>query len=95
MEGLLQENGVSIVGLKFGIIGNINIDAHLFQPISWATGTAKPIQNEFSWSNLSSILFVEQPVGTGFTQGVPNIRVSSISLMVSYTTNPDFAHSAE
>lgn len=30
--------------------------------------------NEFSWTNLSSILYVEQPVGTGFSQGVPNIK---------------------
>lgn len=29
--------------------------------------------NDFSWTNLSSIIFVEQPVGTGYSQGVPNI----------------------
>ncbi|KAH9949179.1 Alpha/Beta hydrolase protein [Amylocystis lapponica] len=42
-------------------------------PISWSTGQAKPTQNAYSWTNLSSILFVEQPVGTGYSQGVPNI----------------------
>ncbi|KAF9475826.1 alpha/beta-hydrolase [Pholiota conissans] len=42
-------------------------------PISWSTGQALPTQNEFSWTNLSSVLWVEQPVGTGFSQGVPNI----------------------
>jgi len=42
-------------------------------PFSWAPGTAKPIVNEFSWTNLSSVLFVEQPVGTGYSQGTPNI----------------------
>ncbi|KAK7676938.1 hypothetical protein QCA50_020056 [Cerrena zonata] len=43
-------------------------------PFSWSYGQAKPTVNEFSWTNLSSILFVEQPVGTGFSQGVPNIN---------------------
>jgi len=42
-------------------------------PFSWAPGTAKPIVNDFSWTNLSSVLFVEQPVGTGYSQGKPNI----------------------
>ncbi|KAJ7601105.1 Alpha/Beta hydrolase protein [Mycena floridula] len=43
-------------------------------PISWIPGTAQPIQNDHSWTNLSSVLWVEQPVGTGFSQGTPNIR---------------------
>uniref|UniRef100_A0A0W0FQP4 Carboxypeptidase n=1 Tax=Moniliophthora roreri TaxID=221103 RepID=A0A0W0FQP4_MONRR len=43
-------------------------------PFSWSVGTAKPVVNGYSWTNLSSVLWVEQPVGTGFTQGVANIR---------------------
>ncbi|KAG7086613.1 hypothetical protein E1B28_002557 [Marasmius oreades] len=43
-------------------------------PFQWGVGTAKPIVNEHSWTNLSSVLWVEQPVGTGFSQGKPNIR---------------------
>ncbi|KAN0140071.1 alpha/beta-hydrolase [Lactarius tabidus] len=31
-------------------------------------------QNEWSWTNLSSVLYVEQPVGTGFSQGLPNAK---------------------
>lgn len=42
-------------------------------PISWSWGTAKPIKNQWSWTNLSNVLWIEQPVGTGFSQGVPNI----------------------
>ncbi|KAI0352504.1 alpha/beta-hydrolase [Trametes cingulata] len=42
-------------------------------PFQWSYGQAHPTQNEFSWTNLSSILFVEQPVGTGFSLGKPNI----------------------
>ena len=30
--------------------------------------------NEYSWTNLSSMLYIEQPVGTGFSQGIPNIQ---------------------
>lgn len=43
-------------------------------PFSWSLGQAKPTVNEHSWTNLSSILWVEQPVGTGFSQGVPNAQ---------------------
>ncbi|KAF8755616.1 Alpha beta-hydrolase [Rhizoctonia solani] len=42
-------------------------------PFTWPTGTAKPIRNQWAWTNLSHVLWVEQPVGTGFSQGVPNI----------------------
>ncbi|KAG6873608.1 hypothetical protein C0995_013981 [Termitomyces sp. Mi166 len=42
-------------------------------PFQWGYGQAKPTVNEFSWTNLSSVLWVEQPVGTGFSQGKPNI----------------------
>jgi len=45
------------------------------QPISWRWGQAKPTQNEYSWTNLSHMLWVEQPVGTGFSQGQPNVQV--------------------
>ncbi|KAI0035196.1 alpha/beta-hydrolase [Vararia minispora EC-137] len=43
-------------------------------PITWSWGQAKPTLNEFSWTNLSSLLFIEQPVGTGFSQGTPTAR---------------------
>ncbi|KAI0751811.1 alpha/beta-hydrolase [Daedaleopsis nitida] len=38
-------------------------------PFQWAWGTAHPVRNEFSWTNLSSVLYLEQPVGTGFSTG--------------------------
>ncbi|KAF8257528.1 alpha/beta-hydrolase [Lactarius quietus] len=43
-------------------------------PISWQYGQAKPTPNPFSWTNLGHMLWVEQPVGTGFSQGVPDIQ---------------------
>ncbi|KAF9262147.1 alpha/beta-hydrolase [Marasmius fiardii PR-910] len=63
LEGFLQENGASY-----------QIPLHNLNPFQWGVGTAKPIVNEHSWTNLSSVLWVEQPVGTGFSQGTPNIR---------------------
>ncbi|KAI0251528.1 Alpha/Beta hydrolase protein [Lactifluus subvellereus] len=43
-------------------------------PISWQFGQAKPTPNPYSWTDLGHMLWVEQPVGTGFSQGVPNIH---------------------
>ncbi|KAK7045654.1 hypothetical protein VNI00_007487 [Paramarasmius palmivorus] len=42
-------------------------------PISWSWGQSEPTPNAFAWTNLSHVLWVEQPVGTGFSQGSPNI----------------------
>jgi len=43
-------------------------------PFTWAPGQALPTQNKWSWTNLSSVLYVEQPVGTGYSQGTPTAR---------------------
>ncbi|KAG2159002.1 Alpha/Beta hydrolase protein [Suillus bovinus] len=43
-------------------------------PFSWSWGQAKPTVNQQSWTNLSSVLWVEQPVGTGFSQGIPDAQ---------------------
>lgn len=43
-------------------------------PVTWPWGTAKPVQNEYSWTNLSSVLYVEQPVGTGYSLGTPTAQ---------------------
>ncbi|KAF5383431.1 hypothetical protein D9757_006170 [Collybiopsis confluens] len=42
-------------------------------PITWSWGQSAPTANPFSWTNLAHMLWVEQPVGTGFSQGTPNI----------------------
>lgn len=76
LEGAFQENGVS----KPPLGPYIRVLTEL-QPITWSWGQALPTQNEFSWTNLSSILFVEQPIGTGFSEGTPNIAVSMIDLL--------------
>ncbi|ORY14940.1 carboxypeptidase cpdS precursor [Clohesyomyces aquaticus] len=40
-------------------------------PILWQYGTYKPVYNPWTWVNLTNMVWVEQPVGTGFTQGTP------------------------
>ncbi|KAF8160848.1 alpha/beta-hydrolase [Crassisporium funariophilum] len=40
-------------------------------PISWSWGQSAPTLNPWSWTNLSHVLWVEQP--TGFSQGAPSI----------------------
>lgn len=37
----------------------------------WQPGTYSPVINKYSWVNLTNMLWVEQPVGTGFSIGRP------------------------
>lgn len=39
--------------------------------IIWSWGMFAPEINDYAWSNLTNVLWVEQPVGTGFSLGVP------------------------
>jgi carboxypeptidase D len=42
-------------------------------PFLWQYGTYKPVPNPYTWVNLTNVVWVEQPVGTGFSQGVPTV----------------------
>ncbi|KAB8338952.1 hypothetical protein FH972_021892 [Carpinus fangiana] len=42
-------------------------------PFLWQAGTLAPTPNPYSFSNLTNYVWVEQPVGVGFSQGKPNI----------------------
>ncbi|RMZ78329.1 hypothetical protein DV738_g3886, partial [Chaetothyriales sp. CBS 135597] len=42
-------------------------------PFLWQAGTLSPIPNSYSWTNLTNVVWVEQPVGVGYTQGIPDI----------------------
>lgn len=42
-------------------------------PFLWGTGTYAPIKNPWSWHHVSNIIYVEQPIGTGFSQGTVTI----------------------
>ncbi|KAF2718767.1 alpha/beta-hydrolase [Polychaeton citri CBS 116435] len=43
-------------------------------PFLWQYGTFKPVQNQWTWVNLTNVVWVEQPAGTGFSQkrGTPS-----------------------
>ena len=74
LKGLLQENGVSSPPSRLSIQFSTS-DAYLAQPFTWGFGQARPTRNEWSWTNVSSVLYVEQPAGTGFSQGEPIVAV--------------------
>ncbi|KAF6833349.1 carboxypeptidase [Colletotrichum musicola] len=38
-------------------------------PFTWQYGTYKPVPNAFSWHKLANVIWVEYPIGTGFTSG--------------------------
>ena len=42
-------------------------------PFTWEAGTIAPTKNAYSWVNLTNVMWVEQPVGVGFSQGISNI----------------------
>ncbi|OQE20012.1 hypothetical protein PENSTE_c014G04437 [Penicillium steckii] len=37
----------------------------------WQPGTYAPVENPYSWVNLTNVLWVDQPVGTGYSIGTP------------------------
>ncbi|KAL3444712.1 Alpha/Beta hydrolase protein [Aspergillus insuetus] len=37
----------------------------------WQAGTYAPVENPYSWVNLTNVLWVDQPVGTGYSVGTP------------------------
>ncbi|KAK1240536.1 hypothetical protein MKX07_004564 [Trichoderma sp. CBMAI-0711] len=42
-------------------------------PFLWQSGTPGPQPNPWSWHLLTNVIYVEQPVGVGFTKGTPSI----------------------
>lgn len=54
--------------------GCSSLDGFLHEngPVIWQAGTYLPVPNTWSWSNLTNIIYIDQPVGTGFSQGTPN-----------------------
>lgn len=42
-------------------------------PFLWQSGTKAPVKNPYSWARLTNMVWIEQPVGTGYTTGSPNI----------------------
>ncbi|PMD33698.1 alpha/beta-hydrolase [Hyaloscypha variabilis F] len=44
-------------------------------PFLWQPGTYQPIPNPYSWTNLTNIIYIDQPVSTGYSTG--NISVNN------------------
>ncbi|KAK4065444.1 hypothetical protein Trihar35433_7564 [Trichoderma harzianum] len=42
-------------------------------PFSWQPGTLKPMRNPWSWHLLTNVVWIDQPIGTGFSKGEPSI----------------------
>ena len=43
-------------------------------PINWAPGTDSPAPNPLTWLNLTNVVWIDQPIGVGYTQGEPDIE---------------------
>jgi carboxypeptidase D len=38
-------------------------------PFLWQPGVFKPVENQWSWHRLTNVVWVDQPIGSGFSQG--------------------------
>jgi carboxypeptidase D len=52
-------------------------------PFLWQYGTFKPVRNPWTWVNLTNMIWVEHPVGTGFSQG-PSTETSHEQVAASF-----------
>ncbi|OKO97879.1 Carboxypeptidase cpdS [Penicillium subrubescens] len=43
-------------------------------PFLWQSGTYAPVRNPFSWSNLTNIVYIDQPAGTGLSPGPATVQ---------------------
>lgn len=43
-------------------------------PVLWVPGVFKPVANKWSWHHLTNVVWVDQPVGSGFSTGTPTAR---------------------
>jgi len=60
-------------------------------PFLWQYGTYLPVKNNWAWSNLTNVVWVEQPAGTGFSHvgsdGAPKNEVESAAQFLGFFKN--------
>ncbi|KAF9873176.1 serine carboxypeptidase [Colletotrichum karsti] len=43
-------------------------------PMLWQPGMFKPVKNRWSWHRITNVVWIDQPVGTGFSTGAPTAK---------------------
>ncbi|KAK8178008.1 serine-type carboxypeptidase [Phyllosticta citrichinensis] len=43
-------------------------------PVTWMPGTYLPVKNTWGWSNLTNMVWIDQPLSTGFSAGKPTAK---------------------
>jgi carboxypeptidase D len=43
-------------------------------PVNWLPGTDAPSPNPCTWLNLTNVVWIDQPLGVGYSQGEPDIE---------------------
>lgn len=60
-------------------------------PFLWQYGTYLPVKNNWAWSNLTNVVWVEQPAGTGFShvgsEGAPENEEESAAQFLGFFKN--------
>ncbi|KAJ5673710.1 hypothetical protein N7507_002837 [Penicillium longicatenatum] len=43
-------------------------------PFLWQSGTYAPVRNPYSWTNLTNVVYIDQPAGTGLSPGPATVQ---------------------